>query len=137
MTEKKKKLAETTIRVYAETKEQLKELKFGNEGDAVVLARILEENRQLKAEKKQLYEILSNINVPTVRVNTFTEIIENIINGSANDKLQVLKDVFNSIILTREPIEVKEAIQILKNEYEENNIPTVLLDFESYVNGFN
>lgn len=136
MTEKKK-LAETTIRVYAETKDELKELKFGNEGDAVVLARVLEENKQLKEEKKQLYEILSNINVPNVRVNTFTEIIENIINGSANDKLQVLKEIFNSTILTREPIEVKEAIQILKNEYEENNIPTVLLDFESYVNGFN
>lgn len=136
MTEKKK-LAETTIRVYAETKDELKELKFGNEGDAVVLARVLEENKQLKEEKKQLYEILSNINVPNVRVNTFTEVIENIINGSANDKLQVLKEIFNSTILTREPIEVKEAIQILKNEYEENNIPTVLLDFESYVNGFN
>jgi len=135
MTEKKK-LAETTIRVYAETKEKLKKLKIGNEGDAVVLARVLEENRQLKEEKKQLYEILSNINVPTVRVNTFTEIIENIINGTANDKLQVLKEIFNSSILTREPIEVKEAIQILKNEYKENNIPTVLVDFESYVNDF-
>ena len=136
MTEKKK-LAETTIRVYAETKEKLKKLKIGNEGDAVVLARVLEENKQLKKEKKQLYEILSNINVPNVRVNTFTEVIENIINGSANDKLQVLKEIFNSTILTREPIEVKEAIQILKNEYDENNIPTVLLDFESYVNDFN
>ena len=136
MTEKKK-LAETTIRVYAETKEKLKKLKIGNEGDAVVLARVLEENKQLKEEKKQLYEILSNINVPNVRVNTFTEVIENIINGSANDKLQVLKEIFNSTILTREPIEVKEAIQILKNEYDENNIPTVLLDFESYVNDFN
>lgn len=136
MTEKKK-VEITTIRVYADSRDKLQKLKLGNEGDAVVLARILEENKQLKEEKKQLYEILSNINVPNVRVNTFTEIIENIINGSANDKLQVLKEIFNSTILTREPIEVKEAIQILKNEYEENNIPAIILDFESYVNDFN
>ena len=130
-----KEKAETTIRIYASSKEKLKELKFGNEGDAVVIARLLEENEALKEEKKTLYEILSVANVPNVRINTFTEVIENVINGSSANQLQVLKDIFNSKILTIEPIEVKEAIEKVKNNYGENDLPQVLADFESYVNG--
>ena len=130
-----KEKAETTIRIYASSKEKLKELKFGNEGDAVVIARLLEENEALKEEKKTLYEILSVANVPNVRINTFTEVIENVINGSSANQLQVLKDIFNSKILTIEPIEVKEAIEKVKNNYGENDSPQVLADFESYVNG--
>ena len=130
-----KEKAETTIRVYASTKEKLKELKFGNEGDAVVIARLIEENKQLKEEKLKLYEILSVANVPNIRIKTFTEVIENVINGSSANQLQVLKDIFNSKILIIEPVEVKEAIEKVKNNYGENDSPQVLKDFECYVNG--
>ena len=130
-----KEKAETTIRVYKSTKDKLKELKFGNEGDAVVIARLIEENKQLKEEKLKLYEILSVANVPNIRIKTFTEIIESVINGSSADQLQVLKDFFNSDVLTVEPIEVKEAVEIVKNNYGESDSPQVLKDFEVYVNG--
>jgi len=130
-----KEKAETTIRIYGSTKEKLKKLKVGNEGDAVVVARLIEENKQLKEEKLKLYEILSVANVPNIRIKTFTEIIESVINGSSADQLQVLKDFFNSDVLTVEPIEVKEAVEIVKNNYGESDSPQVLADFESYVNG--
>lgn len=130
-----KEKAETTIRIYKSTKDKLKELKFGNEGDAVVVARLIEENKQLKEEKLKLYEILSVANVPNIRIKTFTEIIESVINGSSADQLQVLKDFFNSDVLTVEPIEVKEAVEIVKNNYGESDSPQVLKDFEVYVNG--
>ena len=130
-----KEKAETTIRIYKSTKDKLKELKFGNEGDAVVVARLIEENKQLKEEKLKLYEILSVANVPNIRIKTFTEIIESVINGSSADQLQVLKDFFNSDFLTVEPIEVKEAVEIVKNNYGESDSPQVLKDFEVYVNG--
>jgi len=130
-----KEKAETTIRIYKSTKEKLKELKFGNEGDAVVIARLIEENKQLKEEKSKLFDILSTVNVPNVRVSTFTEVIENIINGSSADQLQVLKDIFSSQILIIEPVELKEAVENVKNNYGENDLPQVLKDFESYVNG--
>ena len=130
-----KEKAETTIRIYKSTKDKLKELKFGNEGDAVVIARLIEENKQLKEEKLKLYEILSVANVPNIRIKTFTEIIESVINGSSADQLQVLKDFFNSDVLTVEPIEVKEAVEIVKNNYGESDSPQVLKDFEVYVNG--
>lgn len=130
-----KEKAETTIRIYKSTKDKLKELKFGNEGDAVVVARLIEENKQLKEEKFKLYEILSVANVPNIRIKTFTEIIESVINGSSADQLQVLKDFFNSDFLTVEPIEVKEAVEIVKNNYGESDSPQVLKDFEVYVNG--
>ena len=130
-----KEKAETTIRIYKSTKDKLKELKFGNEGDAVVVARLIEENKQLKEEKLKLYEILSVANVPNIRIKTFTEIIESVINGSSADQLQVLKDFFNSDVLTVEPIEVKEAVEIVKNNYGESDSPQVLKDFEFYVNG--
>lgn len=129
-----KEKAETTIRIYKSTKDKLKELKFGNEGDAVVIARLIEENKQLKEEKLKLYEILSVANVPTVRIRTFAEVIENVIAGSSANQLQVLEDIFNSKILTIEPIEVKEAIGIVKNNYGEIDSPQVLADFEVYVN---
>ena len=130
-----KEKAETTIRIYGSTKDKLKDLKFGNEGDAVVVARLIEENKQLKEEKLKLYEILSVANVPNIRIKTFTEIIESVINGSSADQLQVLKDFFNSDVLTVEPIEVKEAVEIVKNNYGESDSPQVLKDFEVYVNG--
>ena len=130
-----KEKAETTIRIYKSTKDKLKELKFGNEGDAVVVARLIEENKQLKEEKLKLYEILSVANVPNIRIKTFTEIIESVINGSSADQLQVLKDFFNSDFLTVEPIEVKEAVEIVKNNYGESDSPQVLKYFEVYVNG--
>ena len=130
-----KEKAETTIRIYSSTKDELKKLKFGNEGDAVVVARLIEENKQLKEEKLKLYEILSVANVPNIRIKTFTEIIESVINGSSADQLQVLKDFFNSDFLTVEPIEVKEAVEIVKNNYGESDSPQVLKDFEVYVNG--
>lgn len=136
-----KEKAKTTIRIYGSTKDKLKELKFGNEGDAVVIARLIEENHELKEEKKKLYELLSIVNVPKVRVNTFAQIIKNVINGSnislnkCCSKLEVLKDIFNSDILIVEPVEVKEAIEIVKNDYDKNNIPPALADFEVYVNG--
>lgn len=130
-----KEKAETTIRIYASTKVKLKNLKIGNEGDAVVIARLLEENEALKEEKNQLYKILSTVSVPNVRIKTFAEVIENVIAGSSANQLQVLKDIFNSKILVIEPIEVKEAIEIVKNNYGENDSPKVLADFESYVNG--
>ena len=130
-----KEKAETTIRIYKSTNDKLKELQFGNEGDAVVVARLIEENKQLKEEKLKLYEILSVANVPNIRIKTFTEIIESVINGSSADQLQVLKDFFNADFLTVEPIEVKEAVEIVKNNYGESDSPQVLKDFEVYVNG--
>ena len=124
----------TTIKITNAVRDKLTDLKIDNEGYSVVIARLIEENKQLKEDKAKLLNAISYSAVANSDVRTYTEIIKIIVNGSSEDKLQELKNYFNSEKLTVEPIEVKEAVDNVKNLYAVHDVPSVLVEFEAYIN---
>ena len=122
----------TSLKVPEDVKEELNKYRYDKEAYHVVIKRLIEENKELKADKELLSNILSNISVANSDVKVYTEIINFIVNGSSEDKLQELKNYFSDKILV-EPIEVKEAVENVKKQYVNNDVPSVLVEFEAYI----
>lgn len=130
----KKTNESTTIKISSKVRDKLTDLKIDNEGYSVVIARLIEENKQLKEDKVKLLNAVSYSAVANSDVRTYTEIIKIIVDGSSENKLQELKNYFNNEKLMVEPIEVKEAVENVKKQYVNNDVPSVLVDFEAYIN---
>ena len=92
-----KEKAETTIRIYKSTKDKLKELKFGNEGDAVVIARLIEENKQLKEKNKQTKIEKINIVRNMIKKDFSLEDIQDITGKSIEEIKKIKKELTNEI----------------------------------------
>ena len=136
-----KEKAETTIRIYKSTKEKLKDLKVGNEGDAVVIARLIEENKELRKDKDALYKIAlktsDSVAFPN-NIHRATFIITKIIfDVGADDeaKIESLKKYLNPM-LVNDPNSISATIENIKNMLNADGepVPQTLLDFEVYVN---
>ena len=130
----KKTNESTTIKISSKVRDKLTDLKIDNEGYSVVIARLIEENKQLKEDKVKLLNAVSYSAVANSDVRTYTEIIKIIVDGSSENKLQELKNYFNNEKLMVEPIEVNEAVENVKKQYVNNDVPSVLIDFEAYIN---
>ena len=136
-----KEKAETTIRIYASTKKQLKELKLANEGDAVVIARLLKENKELRHDKEMLYKIIlktsDSVAFPN-NIHRATFFISKVVYDNGIDdeaKIETLKKYLNEM-LADDPNSISASIENMKEMFTGigEPVPQILLNFESYVN---
>ena len=128
----------TTIKIPKDLKEELIELKF-YESESIynVIKRLVEENKQLKEDKKALYKmalatedsaaLINNVHKATYFI---AKVIEDV--GTAEEeKLQVLKTYLKEMLET-DPTSILTAIEILKDMAEESSLD-ILTKFENYV----
>lgn len=136
-----KEIAETTIRVFKSSKDKLKKLKLGNEGDAVVLERLLKENKELRHDKEMLYKIIlktsDSVAFPN-NIHRATFFISKVVYDNGIDdeaKIETLKKYLNEM-LADDPNSISESIGNIKEMLTGigEPVPQILLNFESYVN---
>ena len=128
----------TTIKIPKDLKEELISLKF-YESESIynVIKRLVEENKQLKEDKKELYKmalatedsaaLINNVHKATYFI---AKVIEDV-GTTEEDKLQVLK-TYLSEMLEEDPTSILTAIEILKDMAEESSLD-ILTKFENYV----
>ena len=135
-----KEIAETTIRVFKSSKDKLKKLKLGNEGDAVVLERLLKENKELRHDKEMLYKIIlktsDSVAFPN-NIHRATFFISKVVfdNGIDDEaKIETLKNYLNEM-LADDPNSISASIENMKEMLTGigEPVPQILLNFESYV----
>lgn len=128
----------TTIKLPKKLKEELDLIKY-YETEPVynVVKRLIEENKQLKEDKKELYKmalatedsaaLINNVHKATYFI---AKVIEDV--GTAEEeKLQVLKTYLKEM-LEEDPTSILTAIEILKDMAEESSLD-ILTKFENYV----
>ena len=128
----------TTIKLPKKLKEELDSIKY-YETEPVynVVKRLIEENKQLKEDKKELYKmalatedsaaLINNVHKATYFI---AKVIEDV--GTAEEeKLQVLK-TYLSEMLEEDPTSILTAIEILKDMAEGSSLD-ILTKFENYV----
>lgn len=130
----------TTMRITNNVKTKLEDMKIDNESLSNVIARLIEDNKQLRQDKKTLYEIAlrtSNSIAFTNNIHRATFFISRCLfdtGVSENEKLDDLKKYLNEM-LTTDPNSVIDSVDNLKDMFVGNGeeIPQTLLDFESYI----
>ena len=128
----------TTIKLPKSLKEELDNIKY-YETEPVynVVKRLIEENKQLKEDKKELYKmalatedsaaLINNVHKATYFI---AKVIEDV--GTAEEeKLQVLKTYLKEMLET-DPTSILTAIEILKDMAEGSSLD-ILTKFENYV----
>lgn len=128
----------TTIKLPKKLKEELDSIKY-YETEPVynVVKRLIEENKQLKEDKKELYKmalatedsaaLINNVHKATYFI---AKVIEDV--GTAEEeKLQVLKTYLKEM-LEEDPTSILTAIEILKDMAEGSSLD-ILTKFENYV----
>ena len=139
-----KETADTTIRIYASTKQKLKELKFGNEGDAVIIARLIEENKELRKDKETLYKIAlktsDSLAFPTNQHRATFFITRVVYDNGINDeeKIETLKKYLAEMVAS-DPSSITASIENIKDMLNTvgEPVPKILLDFENYIDDIN
>jgi predicted CopG family antitoxin len=126
------------VKLNAEVKAELDSLKYyENDSYSTVIKRLIEENKQLKEDKIQLYKMALRTEDSTALANNVhkaTYFIANVIEdvGTAEeDKLQVLETYLNEM-LVEDSSSVLTAIEILKDGASEETLE-ILTKFENYV----
>ena len=126
------------MKIEATVKEDLDSLKFyENESYTSVIKRLIEENKQLKEDKIQLYKLalatedsaalFNNVHKATYFI---IKVVED--KGTAEEeKLQVLKTYLKEMLET-DPTSILTSIDILKEGASEGTIE-ILTKFENYV----
>ena len=124
--------------IEATVKEDLDSLKYyENESYTSVIKRLVEENKQLKEDKKQLYKLTLKTEDLVVLVNNVhkaTYFIIKVIEDkgtSEEEKLQVLKTYLKDM-LEEDSASILTSIDILKDGSSEEVIE-ILTKFENYV----
>lgn len=125
----------STIRIKNDIRKKLDSLKIETESYSVVIAKLLEDNKKLQEDKELLANVITNISISNNAVNLYVEIINFVVNGSSEDKLQELKGYFLDKV-TVETIEILEAISIAKTV---NNAEAVRVidEFEAVIKDYN
>ena len=126
------------VKLNAEVKAELDSLKFyENDSYSTVIKRLIEENKQLKEDKKQLFQLLINKDELAIEGTNFNKVygfllsLDNIDNAE-EVQLQVMEIYLKDLIET-DPSSVLEAVEMLKeNTVNEDHIST-LTKFENYV----
>ena len=126
------------MKIEAAVKEDLDSLKYyENESYTSVIKRLIEENKQLKEDKKQLYKLALKTEDSIALVNNvhkatyfIAKVIEDV--GTAEEeKLQVLKTYLKEM-LEEDPTSILESIEILKDMASDESL-VILAKFENYV----
>jgi len=126
------------MKIEATVKEDLDSLKYyENESYTSVIKRLVEENKQLKEDKKELYKMALRTEDSAALINNvhkatyfIAKVIEDV-TTTEEDKLQVLK-TYLSEMLEEDPTSILTAIEILKDMAEESSLD-ILTKFENYV----
>ena len=128
----------TTIKLPKKLKEELDLIKY-YETEPVynVVKRLIEENKQLKEDKKELYKmalatedsaaLINNVHKATYFI---AKVIEDV-GTTEEEKLHVLKTYLKEM-LEEDPTSILTAIEILKDMAEESSLD-ILTKFENYV----
>ena len=128
----------TTIKLPKKLKEELDLIKY-YETEPVynVVKRLIEENKQLKEDKKELYKmalatedsaaLINNVHKATYFI---AKVIEDV-GTTEEEKLQVLKTYLKEM-LEEDPTSILTAIEILKDMAEESSLD-ILTKFQNYV----
>ena len=126
------------MKIEATVKEDLDSLKYyENESYTSVIKRLIEENKQLKEDKKELYKLalrtedsaalFNNVHKATYFI---AKVVEDV-GTTEEEKLQVLKTYLKEMLET-DPTSILESIEILKDMASEDSIE-ILIKFENYV----
>lgn len=130
----------TTMRISNNVKDKLEDMKLDNEGLSVVIARLIEENKQLRNDKDILNRIVSqtsnSIAFPN-NVHRATFVIVKCVYDvglSEEDKFNDLKRYLSSMLST-DSSSVKISISNLKEiiRSDGGEVPQALIRFEKYV----
>lgn len=126
------------MKIEEDVKEDLDSIKYyPNESYTSVIKRLIEENKQLKEDKKQLYQIFINKDELTLESSNFNKVygfllsLDNIEN-TEEVQLQVMEIYLQDIIKT-DPTSILEAIDVLKETTVNENLISILDKFEKYV----
>ena len=126
------------MKIEATVKEDLDSIKFyENESYTSVIKRLIEENKQLKEDKKQLYklalktedsvDLVNNVHKATYFI---AKVIEDV-GTTEEEKLEVLK-TYLSEMLVEDSASILDSIEILKDMYSDSTLD-ILTKFENYV----
>lgn len=128
----------TTIKIPKKLKEEVEALKYYEKEPIYnVVKRIIEDNKQLKEDKKQLFQLLINKDELDISGNNFNKVYSFLlatdnIENSEEVQLQVMEIYLKDIIET-DPSSVIGAVEMLiENTVDENSIAT-LTKFKNYV----
>ena len=126
------------MKIEATVKEDLDSIKFyENESYTSVIKRLIEENKQLKEDKKKLYKIVLATEDSVALVNNVhkaTYFIANVIEDvgtTEEEKLQVLKTYLKGM-LEEDPDSILTSIDILKDSTSGSS-EDILTKFENYI----
>lgn len=126
------------MKIEENVKEDLDSLKYyGNESYTSVVKRLIEENNQLKEDKKQLFHLLINEDKLEIEGTNFNKVygfilaVDNIEN-TEEVKLQVL-EIYLKDIIEEDPSSVIEAVDMLiETTFNKESVST-LKKFKNYV----
>ena len=126
------------MKIEATVKEDLDSLKYyENESYTSVIKRLIEENKQLKEDKKELYKmalatedsaaLINNVHKATYFI---AKVIEDV-GTTEEEKLQVLKTYLKGM-LEEDPDSILTSIDILKDSTSGSS-EDILTKFENYI----
>ena len=126
------------MKIEATVKEDLDSIKFyENESYTSVIKRLIEENKQLKEDKKKLYKIVLATEDSVALVNNvhkatyfIAKVIEDV-GTTEEEKLQVLKTYLKGM-LEEDPDSILTSIDILKDSTSGSS-EDILTKFENYI----
>ena len=128
----------TTIKIPKKLKEEVEALKYYEKEPIYnVVKRLIEDNKQLKEDKKQLFQLLINKDELDISGNNFNKVYSFLlatdnIENSGEVQLQVMEIYLKDIIET-DPSSVIGAVEMqIENTVDENSIAT-LTKFKNYV----
>ena len=128
----------TTIKIPKKLKEEVEALKYYEKEPIYnVVKRLIEDHKQLKEDKKQLFQLLINKDELDISGNNFNKVYSFLlatdnIENSEEVQLQVMEIYLKDIIET-DPSSVIGAVEMLiENTVDENSIAT-LTKFKNYV----
>ena len=131
----------TTMRITNNVKSKSEDMKIDNESLSNVIARLIEENKQLRQDKDTLYKIAlrtsNSIAFPN-NIHRATFVLTRCLFDtgiSENKKLDDMKK-YLSEMLSSDPTSVIDSIDNLKDMIQSDGeeLPQVLIQFEDYVN---
>lgn len=126
------------IKLEETIKEELDSLKFyENESYTSVIKRLVEDNKQLREDKKQLYKLALKTEDSVALVNNVhkaTYFIAKVIEDkgtSEKDKLEVM-ETYLSEMLVEDPTSILDSIEILRDGASQDTL-NILDKFENYI----
>lgn len=126
------------MKIEAAVKEDLDSIKYyENESYTSVIKRLIEENKQLKEDKKQLFQLLINKDELAIEGNNFNKVYgfllatDNIEN-TEEVQLQVM-EIYLKDIIEEDPNSVIEAVDMLIETTVNKNSISTLKKFKNYV----